>query len=81
LSGCQTEPSATARPGYGTSVIRQLLPHQLGGAVELTFTADGVHCHLELPLAAVRAADLSVGVNDKDTNRRRRDAELALHTT
>jgi PAS domain S-box-containing protein len=45
-------PSAsTVRPGYGTSVIRQLLPHQLGGAVDLAFTAGGVHCHIELPLA------------------------------
>jgi PAS domain S-box-containing protein len=61
-------PTATARPGYGTSVIRQLLPHQLGGAVDLAFATDGVRCRVELPLAPVPATDPSVGVNDKDTS-------------
>jgi NO-binding membrane sensor protein with MHYT domain/two-component sensor histidine kinase len=43
----------SAHPGYGTSVIRDLIPHQLDGAVELGFSADGVRCRLELPLARV----------------------------
>jgi two-component sensor histidine kinase len=37
------------RAGYGTSIIRELIPFELGGAVELAFLADGVHCRLEIP--------------------------------
>ncbi|HEU0061651.1 MAG TPA: PAS domain S-box protein [Hyphomicrobiaceae bacterium] len=35
--------------GYGTSVIRELLPYELGGKVDLVFAADGVRCKLEIP--------------------------------
>ena len=35
--------------GYGTSVIRDLIPHELGGAVELVHSREGVHCKLEIP--------------------------------
>jgi NO-binding membrane sensor protein with MHYT domain/two-component sensor histidine kinase len=38
-----------ARCGFGTSVIRDLIPYELGGAVELTYAADGVSCRIELP--------------------------------
>ena len=36
--------------GYGTSLIRDLIPHELGGKVELVFAPDGVCCAIELPL-------------------------------
>ena len=36
--------------GYGTSLIRNLISHELGGAVDLTFTSDGVNCKIEIPL-------------------------------
>jgi PAS domain S-box-containing protein len=35
--------------GYGTSVIRELLPYELGGTVDLTFAPGGVRCRLEVP--------------------------------
>jgi PAS domain S-box-containing protein len=35
--------------GYGTSVIRELLPYELGGKVDLVFATDGVKCRLEIP--------------------------------
>ena len=35
--------------GYGTCVIRELLPYELGGKVDLAFAADGVRCKLEIP--------------------------------
>jgi PAS domain S-box-containing protein len=73
-----SRPASTARPGYGTSVIRRLLPHQLGGAVDLAFAADGVRCHIELPLAPAPATAPSVGVSDQDTNPLN---DLALHAT
>jgi PAS domain S-box-containing protein len=35
--------------GYGTSVIRDLIPYELGGAVHYIFAADGIRCTLEIP--------------------------------
>ncbi|HEU0059223.1 MAG TPA: PAS domain-containing protein [Hyphomicrobiaceae bacterium] len=44
-------PQIVAPPpsGYGSSVIRELIPFELGGAVELDFAWDGVRCRLEIP--------------------------------
>jgi PAS domain S-box-containing protein len=39
-------PDAT---GYGLEVIRDLIPYELGGGVDLTFPADGLFCRLEIP--------------------------------
>src|SRR5215831_8050083 len=36
-------------PGYGTSTIRDLIPYEFGGTVDLEFAAAGVQCRLELP--------------------------------
>jgi PAS domain S-box-containing protein len=41
--------SVPARTGYGTSVIRELLPHELGGTVALAYHRDGLLCRLEVP--------------------------------
>jgi PAS domain S-box-containing protein len=42
--------------GYGTSLIRGLVPHELGGSVDLVFASDGVNCTIEFPLEQVRPA-------------------------
>jgi two-component sensor histidine kinase len=39
---------APNRSGYGTSVVRELIPFELGGTVDLVFAADGLECRLEL---------------------------------
>jgi PAS domain S-box-containing protein len=39
-----------AQSGYGTSLIRDLIPHELGGMVDLAFAADGVRCDIDIPL-------------------------------
>ncbi len=39
-------PSAT---GYGTSVICDLIPYELGGAVDYELTREGARCRLEIP--------------------------------
>jgi len=31
-------------------LIRELVPHELGGTVDLEFAAEGVNCRIELPL-------------------------------
>ena len=39
---------APSRPGYGTTIIRELIPFEFGGEVELSFAPDGVKCRLEI---------------------------------
>jgi two-component sensor histidine kinase len=38
-----------SRCGYGTRVIRDLIPHELGGTVELAHSREGLDCKLEIP--------------------------------
>lgn len=40
---------------YGTTLIRNLIPHELDGKVELLFATAGVSCRIEIPLT--RAQD------------------------
>ena len=35
--------------GYGMEVIRDVIPYELGGRVDLSFPADGLCCRLEIP--------------------------------
>jgi PAS domain S-box-containing protein len=41
--------SAPSASGYGTSIIRELIPYELGGTVNLEFAPSGVRCRLEVP--------------------------------
>jgi PAS domain S-box-containing protein len=41
-----------AESGYGTRLIRGLVPHELGGTVDLQFAPEGVSCRLEFPLSS-----------------------------
>jgi two-component sensor histidine kinase len=43
---------APVHPGYGTQLIRGLIPHELGGVVELVFATDGTRCDIEFPLTS-----------------------------
>ncbi len=47
-------PPVTAPPhtGFGNSLIRELVPHELGGTAEHLFNADGVYCRFGFPLDA-----------------------------
>jgi PAS domain S-box-containing protein len=38
---------------YGTSVIRDLVPYELGGTVDLDFAVGGVRCAIEIPVQSV----------------------------
>jgi PAS domain S-box-containing protein len=40
---------ASSQFGYGTTIIRELIPFELGGAVELSFATEGTRCRLEIP--------------------------------
>jgi two-component sensor histidine kinase len=39
-----------AQSSYGTDLIRNLIPHQLGGKVDFVFASDGVSCRIEIPI-------------------------------
>jgi PAS domain S-box-containing protein len=48
-------PAVTAPPrsGYGTSIIRDLIPYEFGGTVDLDLAPEGARCRLEIPAAWV----------------------------
>src|SRR5262245_33909789 len=39
-----------AQSGYGTDLIRNLIPHELGGKIDLVFAPEGVSCRIELSI-------------------------------
>jgi PAS domain S-box-containing protein len=45
--------SPPGHTGYGTDAIRNLIPYELGGVVDLAFDAAGVRCRIELPSSAL----------------------------
>jgi two-component sensor histidine kinase len=45
--------AASTQPGYGTEMIRELIPYELGGNVDLLFASDGAYCRIEFPLEDV----------------------------
>jgi two-component sensor histidine kinase len=47
--------AAPSQKGYGTSLICDLIPHELGGTVDLAFSSEGVTCTIEIPLKTVIA--------------------------
>ena len=38
------------QPGFGTSLIRELIGHELGGTADLAFGPDGVYFRMGFPL-------------------------------
>ena len=40
---------AASNVGYGMSVIRELIPHELGGKVNYVLAREGARCQLEIP--------------------------------
>jgi two-component sensor histidine kinase len=40
---------APGKLSYGTSTIRDLIPYEFGGTVDLVLASDGVRCRVELP--------------------------------
>jgi two-component sensor histidine kinase len=37
------------RSGFGTSAVRELIPYELGGAVDLMYLPEGVRCKMQIP--------------------------------
>jgi PAS domain S-box-containing protein len=70
------------KSGYGTSVIADLIPYELGGAVDLAFASDSVQCRLEISADWVtKASQLNAspnGVCSTQTISRRTPATYAV---
>ena len=49
--------AAPVQSGYGSSLIRDLIPHELGGTVDLVFAGDGLCCKIEIPFRAKRRGE------------------------
>jgi two-component sensor histidine kinase len=45
---------ATKTAGYGTSVIRNLIPYELGGTADYVLAPDGIRCTIEIPARWLR---------------------------
>ncbi len=50
-----------SRCGYGTCIVRELIPFELGGTVDLDFARDGLRCRLEIPAAWVNKDTAAYG--------------------
>jgi two-component sensor histidine kinase len=37
------------RSGFGASVVHELIPYELGGAVDLMYLPEGVCCRMQIP--------------------------------
>jgi PAS domain S-box-containing protein len=59
-----------SKPGYGTSVIRDLVPYELGGSVDLVLAAEGLRCRLEIPAKWV-SADIGQASAEPDSKHSR----------
>ncbi len=68
-------PAVAASPDcrYGVRIIRDLIPHELGGSVDLTFASGGVCCEIEIPLAAARDEHTGRQVDASDISSTRAD--------
>jgi two-component sensor histidine kinase len=44
---------APVQSSYGSCLVRDLIPHELDGAVDLTFPTEGAYCKITIPLADV----------------------------
>ena len=51
---------APAEVGYGTGAIRNLIPYELEGSVDLTYDIDGVRCRIRLPSKWLRPEEAPI---------------------
>ena len=77
--------ASTAQPGYGTSIIRDLIPYELGGTVELVLDPNGVRCTIEIAVESEiggsvfsRPASAKSGAHLYDKRHRRRPLMLPV---
>jgi two-component sensor histidine kinase len=59
------------KSGYGTSVVRDLIPYELGGRVDIAFAPEGLRCRLEIPLDRTTAENRDGSGLERFLNRER----------
>jgi PAS domain S-box-containing protein len=54
-------PTVAASPDcrYGVGIIRELIPHEFGGSVDLAFASDGVCCKIDIPIESIPSQAVS----------------------
>jgi PAS domain S-box-containing protein len=58
--------SAPSNSNYGTSTIRDLIPYEFGGTVDLAFAPKGVLCRIQVPAGWLSdTADSGSGISDR----------------
>lgn len=55
--------AVSCKAGYGTRVIRELVPYELGGTAEFTLAFEGVRCRLNIPAKWVSTTTGRTSVN------------------
>ena len=45
------------KSGYGTSIVRNLIPYEFGGTVDVSFAPEGMQCRLEIPFDRISAGN------------------------
>jgi PAS domain S-box-containing protein len=53
-SGMEMPPGSPAHRGFGTTLLEEALPYQLGAEVSREFTPDGVHCTIILSIGVLQ---------------------------
>ena len=56
---------APKKSGYGTSVVRGLIPYEFGGTVDFSFAPEGVRCRLEIPFDQVSSASRDISGSER----------------
>jgi PAS domain S-box-containing protein len=60
---------ALGRSSYGTRTIRDLIPYEFGGTVELALAPEGVRCHLVLPADWLGNEDQPLHLHHRETEK------------
>ena len=56
---------APRKSGYGTGVVRNLIPYEFGGTVDLSFAPEGVRCRLDIPFDRVSSDNRNASAPDR----------------
>ena len=56
---------APRKSGYGTGVVRNLIPYEFGGTVDLSFAPEGVRSRLDIPFDRVSSDNRNASAPDR----------------
>jgi PAS domain S-box-containing protein len=68
---------APKKAGYGTSVVRELIPYEFEGTVDLSFDPEGFRCRLEIPFDRL-STDSRSGLGAEQAHNRERSFSTIL---